>query len=89
MSDTEEVEATGPVEKFKYNVKLEGNRGSTVMKFTEEEAEKRGLTNDDKVDGEAILPPEPDEPTEVDEEPVTATKAKAPANKRKTTADNK
>lgn len=64
----------GPVEKFKYNVELDGHRGSTVQKFTREEAAKLGLSDEDMVDGQDVGP-------------VADTKAKAPANKAKHAAN--
>lgn len=85
--EEQETQEEGPTPKFKYNVDMGGNRGTTVMKFTEEEAEKRGLSGDDKVDGQEILPAEQDEPEEVEETPVTGSKAKTAANKRKTASD--
>lgn len=65
----------GPVEKYKYNVELDGHRGSTVQKFTREEAAKLGLSDEDMVDGQDVgaAPAE--------------TKAKAPANKAKHAAN--
>lgn len=69
MADEQE-----PVKKYKYNVDVGGNRGSTVQKFTREEAEKLGLSDEDMVDGQDVgAAPE--------------TKAKAPANKAKHAAN--
>jgi hypothetical protein len=75
MADEEAVKA--PVEKFKYNVELGGHRGSTVQKFTREEAAKLGLSDEDMVDGQNVgaVAPEPE------------TKAKTPANKAKHAAN--
>jgi len=66
----------GPVQKYKYNVDLGGNRGSTVQKFTREEAAKQGLSDEDMVDGQDVGP-----------EPEAETKAKTPANKAKHAAN--
>lgn len=65
----------GPVEKFKYNVELDGHRGSTVMKFTREEAAKQGLSDEDMVDGQDVGAASAD------------TKVKTPANKAKHAAN--
>lgn len=65
-----------PVKQYKYNVDVGGNRGSTVMKFTREEAAKQGLSDEDMVDGQ-----------DVNAKPEADTKAKVPANKAKHAAN--
>lgn len=75
MAEEAEV-PKGPVAKYKYHVDLGAHRGQTVQKFTREEAAKLGLSDEDMVDGQDVMP-----------EPVAATKAKAPANKAKHAAN--
>jgi hypothetical protein len=89
--DDEPQEVEKPAEQFKYNVKLDGHRGSTVMKFTEEEAAVHGLTDADKVDSKPVEYPQPegveDGTEEAEETPATPAKKKAPANKSRTSPD--
>lgn len=59
----------------KYNVDLGDNRGSTVMKLTAKDAEKRGLSDADLVDGQ--------------EAPAADTKAKAASANKAKGASNK
>jgi hypothetical protein len=63
-----------PVKKYKYNLDLGPNRGSTVVKYTREEAAKVGLSDEDMVDGQDVGP-------------VVETKAATPKNKAKHAAN--
>jgi hypothetical protein len=70
--NVDETASNEPVKKYKYNIDLGGNRGTTVQKFTREEADKQGLTDEDMVDGQDVGAAAESEP-----------KAKTPANKSK------